>query len=151
MKRVFVFLMLCWGIGLSLQAQENKVYETAMVKMLEVSKSMEAMKQLAPQITAAMKQQIGNAQVPESFWTELESKMVTMYDRIIHALIPVYQKYLSVEDIQEIIKFYETPVGKKLAASNTQIAMEAMPIAQQIAIETMQGFMEEAKAKGYIK
>lgn len=53
--------------------------------------------------------------------------------------------------IRAIIDFYETPVGKKLAESNTKIAVEAMPIAQQIAQQTMQKFMEEAKANGYVK
>lgn len=151
MKNFFLMLAVCFMAGMAVKAQDNKAYEEAMVKMLEVSKTMEAMEQIAPQITAVVKQQVGSTNVPDSFWQELEQNMVNMYDKILKAMLPVYQKYLTIEDIREITKFYETPVGKKLAAFNTKIAMEAMPIAQNIAMQTMQEFMENAKAKGYIK
>lgn len=151
MKNFFLMLAVCFMAGMAVKAQDNKAYEEAMVKMLEVSKTMEAMEQIAPQITAVVKQQVGSTNVPDSFWQELEQNMVNMYAKILKAMLPVYQKYLTIEDIREITKFYETPVGKKLAASNTKIAMEAMPIAQNIAMQTMQEFMENAKAKGYIK
>lgn len=149
MKKLLVSLVLFFAFAMVAQAQEDKAYEAAMTKMLEVSKSMDAMKQLAPQIIAMTKQQVPNA--PQEFWNELEKTMVGMYDEIIKAMIPVYHKYLSLEDIQGIIKFYETPVGKKLADSNTKIAAEAMPIAQKIAMETMQKMMAQAKEKGYVK
>lgn len=151
MKNFFLMLAVCFMAGMAVKAQDNKAYEEAMVKMLEVSKTMEAMEQIAPQITAVVKQQVGSTNVPDSFWQELEQNMVNMYDKILKAMLPVYQKYLTIEDVREITKFYETPVGKKLAASNTKIAMEAMPIAQNIAMQIMQEFMENAKAKGYIK
>ena len=59
MKKFLVSLMLLLVVGITVQAQENKEYEAAMSKMLEVSKSMDAMKQIAPQITAMLKQQAG--------------------------------------------------------------------------------------------
>lgn len=149
MKKLLVSLVLFFACAMVVQAQEDKAYEAAMTKMLEVSKSMDAMKQLAPQIIAMTKQQVPNA--PQEFWNELEKTMVGMYDEIIKAMIPVYHKYLSLEDIQDIIKFYETPVGQKLADSNTKIAAEAMPIAQKIAMENMQKMMARAKEKGYVK
>lgn len=149
MKKLLVSLVLFFACAMVVQAQEDKAYEAAMTKMLEVSKSMDAMKQLAPQIIAMTKQQAPGA--PQEFWNELEKTMVGMYDEIIKAMIPVYHKYLSLEDIQGIIKFYETPVGQKLADSNTKIAAEVMPIAQKIAMETMQKMMAQAKEKGYVK
>lgn len=149
MKKLLVSFVLLLAFALMAQAQDNKKYEAAMIKMLEVSKSMDAMKQIAPQIISMVKQQAPEA--PEEFWNELEKGMLEMYDQIIKAMIPVYEKYLTLEDIEGVIRFYETPVGKKLAESNTKIAAETMPIAQQIAMQTMQKLMESAKAKGYIK
>lgn len=150
MRRIFICLVLFLAVSIVSQAQENKEYEAAMVKMLEVSKTMDAMKQLAPQITAMMKQQ-ATAEVPTDFWNLIEKQMVSMYEQIIKAMLPIYQKYLTLDDIKEIIRFYESPVGKKLADSNTKIAMEAMPVAQQIAMENMQKIQAEMKEKGYIK
>lgn len=150
MRRIFICLVLFLAVSTASQAQENKEYEAAMVRMLEVSKTMDAMKQLAPQITAMMKQQ-ATAEVPADFWNLIEKQMVAMYEQIIKAMLPIYQKYLTLDDIKEIIRFYESPVGKKLADSNTKIAMEAMPVAQQIAMENMQKIQAEMKEKGYIK
>lgn len=150
MKKILLSLMLCLIVGLASQAQDaDKEYQAAMVKMLEVSKSMDAMEQLAPQIIAMIKQQAPEA--PQAFWDDLEKTMMTMYDQIIKEMIPVYHKFLTLQDIKGIIQFYETPVGQKLAESNTKIAMETMPIAQKIAMETMQKMMATAKEKGYIK
>lgn len=150
MKKILVSLMLLLVVGIMAQAQENKEYEAAMSKMLEVSKSMDAMKQIAPQITAMLKQQAGG-QLPDEFLKELETEIVSMYDRMIKAMLPIYQKYLSLQDIQGIITFYESPIGKKLAESNTKIAVEIMPIAQQIGMETMQKLMKNMEEKGYLK
>lgn len=151
MKTLFTTLLLCLTLAFATQAQTSvdKEYQAAVTKMLEVSNSLEAMKQMAPQIVAMVKQQAPAA--PQEFWDEMEKTMLTMYDEIVKAIIPVYQKYLTLQEIQGVIKFYESPVGKKLAQSNTQIAMETMPIAQQIGMQTMQKLMENAKAKGYIK
>ena len=92
-------------------------------------------------MTAMLKQQL--PQAPDEFWKELDASMNGMYDKIIKAVIPVYKKYLTLDDLKEIIKFYETPVGKKLA--------EILPIAQQIGMQTMQELMQKAQEKGYLK
>lgn len=148
-KLLFSFVLLLTLSMTSWSQTTDKAYEEAMIKMLEVSKSMDAMKQMAPQIIAMVKQQAPDA--PQEFWDDLEVAMVAMYGNIIKAMIPVYQKHLSLEDIQGIITFYETPIGKKLASSNVIIATESMPIAQKIAMETMQELIIKATTKGYIK
>lgn len=150
MKKILMCIVAFLAISIAANAQENKEYETAMIKMLEVSRTMDVMKQMAPQIVSMLKQQAGT-NVPEEFWKEVEDSMVAMYDQIVKAMIPVYQKYLTLDDIKEITKFYESPVGKKMADSNTKIAMESMPAAQQIAMQNMQELMEKMKEKGYIK
>ena len=62
-----------------------------------------------------------------------------------------YKKYLTLDDLKEIIKFYETPVGKKLSEMNPKATAEILPIAQQIGMQTMQELMQKAQEKGYLK
>lgn len=150
MKKLLFSLVLLFTFSMTSWSQvADKAYEKAMIKMLEVSKSMDAMKQMAPQIIAMVKQQAPEA--PQEFWDSLETAMLTMYDKMILAFIPIYQKHLTLEDIQGIIKFYESPIGKKLANANIIIATETMPIAQEIAMETMQTLIKDAAEKGYMK
>ena len=83
--------------------------------------------------------------------SELDASMNGMYDKMIKAVIPVYKKYLTLDDLKEIIKFYETPVGKKLSEMNPKATAEILPIAQQIGMQTMQELMQKAQEKGYLK
>lgn len=148
--KTFLVCIVLFLSAIASQAQGvSKEYEQAMIKMLEASRSMEAMKQIAPQMINMIKQQTKD--VPDEAWKEIEAEMIAMYDQIIKAMIPIYQKYMTLEDIQEVIKFYETPVGKKMAEATPKITMESMPIAQKIAMENMQKLMEKLKGKGYIK
>jgi len=150
MKTLFTTLLFCLTLALVTRAQNttaaDKDFQAAVTKMLEVSNGLETM---APQITAMLKQQVPEA--PQAFWDDVEKTMADMYSRVIQAMVPVFQKYYTLEDIQDIVRFYESPVGKKLAQSNTKIAMETIPIAQRIGMETMQKLMQTAREKGYVK
>ena len=140
MKKILVSLAVLWCVALGVQAQDNQEYEKQVAKMLEMTHTMDAMKQIFPQMTAMLKLQL--PQAPDEFG---------MYDKIIKAVIPVYKKYLTLDDLKEIIKFYETPVGKKLSEMNPKATAEILPIAQQIGMQTMQELMQKAQEKGYLK
>ena len=149
MKKILVSLAVLWCVALGVQAQDNQEYEKQVAKMLEMTHTMDAMKQIFPQMTAMLKQQL--PQAPDEFWKELDASMNGMYDKMIKAVIPVYKKYLTLDDLKEIIKFYETPVGKKLSEMNPIATAEILPIAQQIGMQTMQELMQKAQEKGYLK
>ena len=138
MKKILVSLAVLWCVALGVQAQDNQEYEKQVAKMLEMTHTMDAMKQIFPQMTAMLKQQL--PQAPDEFWKELDASMNGMYD-----------KYLTLDDLKEIIKFYETPVGKKLSEMNPKATAEILPIAQQIGMQTMQELMQKAQEKGYLK
>ncbi len=141
MKKILVSLAVVWCVALGVQAQDNQEYEKQVAKMLEMTHTMDAMKQIFPQMTAMLKQQL--PQAPDEFWKELDASMNGMYDKMIKAVIPVYKKYLTLDDLKEIIKFYETPVGKKLSEMNPKATAEILPIAQQIGMQTMQELMQK--------
>ena len=140
MKKILVSLAVLWCVALDVQAQDNQEYEKQVAKMLEMTHTMDAMKQIFPQMTAMLKQQL--PQAPDEFWKELDASMNGMYDKMIKAVIPVYKKYLTLDDLKEIIKFYEM---------NPKATAEILPIAQQIGMQTMQELMQKAQEKGYLK
>ena len=53
-------------------------------------------------------------------------------------------------DLQEITKFYESPVGKKMAAAQPAIATESMAVGQQWGMKIATKVQESLKAKGYL-
>jgi hypothetical protein len=62
-----------------------------------------------------------NAVIQEEM-TEKESFYELIY--------PIYHKYLTIEDINELITFYKTPVGKKVITVMPQLTQESMHAGQ---------------------
>ena len=61
---------------------------------------------------------------------------------------PVYQKYLTLDDLKKIVAFYETPVGKKLGVSTPAMMTEGMQIGQQLGMEIANELQKDLDAQG---
>ncbi|WP_019613903.1 DUF2059 domain-containing protein [Psychromonas ossibalaenae] len=75
-------------------------------------------------------------QAPDSFWTDAVSEIDV--DEVENRIIPVYQKYLTEEDIQAINAFYNTPAGKKIIKIQPNIVRESYAIGQEWGKKTAQ-------------
>jgi hypothetical protein len=92
-------------------------------------------------------------QFPEdesNFIKEFEGELLnTTFNDLFEMLTPVYAKYLTLEDIEAVIQFYETPVGKKFAKNTPAITQESMQVGQQwgmkIAERITEKMMKEKK------
>ncbi|MGC8928325.1 MAG: DUF2059 domain-containing protein [Myxococcota bacterium] len=62
--------------------------------------------------------------VPQSFWDSFIQEVNA--DSLVELIIPIYDKYLSHEEVKDIIKFYESPSGKKLIKVLPSITEESM-------------------------
>jgi uncharacterized protein len=65
------------------------------------------------------------------------------FEDLISDMIPVYQKYLTREDLQGVIAFYSSPVGQRLLDKTPAMTTEAM----KISMERMEKMMPEIMAK----
>lgn len=59
-------------------------------------------------------------------------------DEIIERLIPLYDKYFTVEDLKEYINFYSSPGGQKLVSSIGSIMKESVGVSAQYFREKFQ-------------
>jgi hypothetical protein len=73
----------------------------------------------------------------------------TSLDDLVDMLVPVYSKHLTLDDLQKIIDFYQTPAGKKYAEKTPLIMQESMQIGQQWGMKIGQKFQEKLQEKGY--
>lgn len=83
--------------------------------------------QAADQLIANMKTAL--PQVKDAFWVEFRKELSA--EELIKLIIPLYDKHLTHPEIKELIKFYETPVGKKMIAVMPAITAESMQAGQQ--------------------
>lgn len=113
-------------------AQESADYRQALQKMFEVSGSVESYKPAVKQMLAIYKQQYPS--VSQEKWESMESDLVDLsLNDLVDLLVPVYQKYLSISDLEDVIRFYQSPVGVKFAEATPKLTQEAMMLGQQLA------------------
>lgn len=123
-------------------------YTAALKKYFEASGSAEAFKTAVTSMMSNFKNM--NAQVPEEFWKEMENEMLkTSIDDLVALMVPVYKSHLSEQDLKEIIKFYESSVGKKLAQKTPVITQESMQAGQQWGQVVAGKVMKKMQEKGY--
>ncbi|HWZ55995.1 MAG TPA: DUF2059 domain-containing protein [Verrucomicrobiae bacterium] len=67
--------------------------------------------------------------------------------KLLDAAIPIYDKYLSDEEIKGLIQFYQTPLGKKTLSVLPRVSIEmqdqGQKLGQQIGQETMMQVLSE--------
>jgi len=148
MKKIFLIIVLFVSVGVSAFGQTDSKYRQTLKKMFEVSGSEESYQTAIKQLFTMYKQQYPN--VDPSMWDDFEKEFtVVSIKELTEMLVPVYSKYLSIDDLQDLIKFYETPVGKKFAKSTPPIMQESMQIGQQWGMKMAQDFQKKMKEKGY--
>lgn len=135
-------------ISFSTFGQANKEYHKTLYKMFEVSGTEQSYKAAIKQMFSSFKEQYWS--IEEETWEELEAEFSkTSIEDLTEMLVPVYIKYLTVEDLKEVIKFFESPVGKKFASKTPFIMQESMQIGQEWGKKIGEDFSEKMRKRGY--
>jgi Uncharacterized protein conserved in bacteria len=87
--------------------------------------------------------------IPDRFWVRFKEKVNT--DDLLYACVPVYSKYYTHDDIKQLIKFYESPIGKKMAEVTPLLTQETMTIGQKWGEKLGQDIVDELIKEGYLK
>ena len=101
--------------------------------------------QVMEQMIGSFKQ--GNTGIPDKFWDEFMSEVNV--NELVELVIPIYGKYLTRNDVKQLIKFYKTPVGEKLIEVQPMIMQESMMIGQEWGQKIAEKVIKSLKEKGY--
>ena len=121
-----------------------------LLETLQVRKTMAVMLENMKQIMKEATEKSFREKVPNPTPRQLAalSGMVddivdAQLDDLLNAIIPIYQRHLTKTDIEEMIRFYSSPVGQKLLREQPQIIQESM----QAGAAVQQRRMDEMNAK----
>ena len=64
-------------------------------------------------------------------------------DEMMDAMIPIYQKHLTKEDINEILAFYASPIGQKLQREQPAMTQESMQVGGEIGRRRIGAMMQQ--------
>lgn len=131
----------------SRQGNQNLDKINSIKELITITGTKNLTQQILNQSITSMRSQF--PQVPQVFWDEFSAGLTA--DQLINRLIPIYDKYLTDEDIKQLIAFYRTPVGKKIISVSPQIASDSLNIGQQYGKEVAQRAIQKLQEQGYIR
>lgn len=121
--------------------------EAAIRKLFELTGTKKAMEQVIAGMSANMKPTLSKMLPPGEyqdkllnlFFDRFRTKLKT--DDLLDLAIPIYDKYLSKDDIDGLAQFYQTPLGKKMVSVLPQVLIEsqtaAMNLGEQVGRQSM--------------
>jgi len=87
--------------------------------------------------------------VPPEFWTEMKRTMDA--NELVDLIVPLYDRYYTNEDIEGLLAFYRSPLGKKVVSTLPEITKESMSVGQEWGKKKALEVQEQLKSKGLLK
>ena len=123
-RSLTLLLALFWGVlGCQLQAQQVDPEKDEQIRALfRLTGVAENMRSMMSTITTQFKESLPD--VPEEFWDSMNEQ--AGLDTLIELSIAVYDKHFTLDEIKELIHFYQTDLGKTLLAKQPLISRDLM-------------------------
>ena len=127
MKRLFIItlIVICSCVSVA-HAETPQEKRKEIEKMLRLTGMEKLTTQIMDQMIGTLKKQFPDTS--QDFWNRFQRKLDPR--ELIEKIIPVYNKYYTMEDLKAINAFYESPAGKKVLATMPQVMQESMQIGQ---------------------
>ncbi len=87
--------------------------------------------------------------VPDTFWLEFADRIKT--EDLMDMMIPIYDKYLSHEDILTLLEFYQSPIGQKLISVQPEIIRESTLASRAWGEKIARDVAAELQKQGYLQ
>lgn len=127
MKRLLSLLLFCTLAVTGLQAQktadsDDAAYAGAVARLMELTNVRPTTASALEGVYMNLRAQLG---ISEQQAKELAGVVTdAMYDDMVRLYIPIYQKYYSLEELQQLCAFYETPLGRKVGRVTPLVTQE---------------------------
>ncbi len=101
--------------------------EAEIRKLLALTGTVKMVDMMKKQMFAAFRQRAG--MLPAEFWDRMDKDMDSQ--QLVEKLMPIYDKYYSLDDLKAVNAFYQTPAGQHLLQSQPLILKDSMAIGQE--------------------
>jgi len=85
--------------------------------------------------------------VPEGFWQEFRASLKA--EEFVELGVPIYDKYLSHQEIRGLLDFYQSPLGRKILEVQPLILQDSMAAGQRWGEGLAKKILERLREKGY--
>ncbi|MFD2526387.1 DUF2059 domain-containing protein [Flavihumibacter stibioxidans] len=142
------FILIAVVISISQVVSAQKGASVPKVReLMELSGSGKLGVQVMNQMVSSFKNQL--TEVPASFWDEFMKEVTG--EELVELVVPIYAKHFTDAEIDELIKFYKTPVGRKLIEKLPFITQESYAVGEAWGQKLGEKVIGRLKEKGYLK
>jgi len=136
-----IFMVLCMA---SIEAQTK---EDNIRKLLELTNTnaivIQVIDTLLPQYEKAL------PDVPKGYWDSMRENIdVNDFEKM---MIALYDKYYTDEDIKQLIKFYESDIGKKMIQVMPDFTQDSFLLGQEWGKKINENILNKLKSDGIIR
>ena len=75
-------------------------------------------------------QRAANPQIPSAFWDAFLARARRDLPQLVDSLVPVYASHFSQAELDQLVRFYESPLGKHLSEVQPLVLQESMQVGQ---------------------
>ena len=123
-----LLLPLLLAVPVTLQAQSGRDLERLSVARRVVHASgAEAIILKSIEMTLPT-QRSQNPAIPAEFWDRFAAKARSDVGRLVDSLAPAYANRFSKTELEQLLAFYESPVGRRVVAEQTALAQESQQL-----------------------
>jgi len=142
-KLIFVLAII---IGTSAFGIYGQTKNDDILRLLRVSGADKLADQMMTAIIPQFKQLVPG--IPDAFWVKFRQKL--NMDDLLIACVPAYSKFYTHDEIKQLIKFYESPLGKRMVEVTPLLTQETMAIGQKWGEKLGQDIVNELIKDGYV-
>ena len=150
-KLAWTAMIVCVALGAGAKADEAAALASKLARLQmpkeQFEKSMAAVFGQMQEATEEQAKAAGKA-VPPDFATRMGGAMreIISYDEMMDLVAGVWMKHFSVDELKALVRFYESPVGRKLAGKQPEIARDTMGTMMPLIMQRVPKVMEKLKA-----
>ncbi|TXK46445.1 DUF2059 domain-containing protein [Pontibacter qinzhouensis] len=144
MKTIFL-LLVAFVLCCPAFAQDNAKTKD-IKKLLEVTGAADLAMQALQTNMQTLKS--SNPNIPTEFFTEFQKEFNA--ELLLKSIAPIYDKHYTHDEVKQLIKFYQTPLGKKAISTMPLIMEESMEMGQELGKQVAEKVVKKLQAEGKI-
>ncbi|MET3538146.1 DUF2059 domain-containing protein [Chryseobacterium limigenitum] len=142
MKKAFCFAMFMVGVFAYSQTKQDKVKE-----LISLSGVFPISKEAEKEFIFSYKKKYSH--VPDSAWKSIEQKV--NIDELINKVVDIYANKFNEKDIDQLLIFYKSEVGKKLIQNSPGMITEIQESTNNWGMKATQTINNDLEKMGYLQ
>lgn len=149
-RQTLLLLAVLLASPFALRAQDSSLAaniskETKIRQLLQLTGAgdigVQAMKEMVPALQSLV------PDAPATFWDDFIKE--ARPEELVALTVPIYARHFEEAEVDELIAFYSSPVGKKITRELPAIMSESMAAGQSWGMELARKAIERARDAGY--